>query len=141
MNLVDQNKQFEEVYLSKTSNIFEAINVWVSDADKLKTQYQNRIDNNEALSSMLTCNLPQNLDRRRIVKDVEQNYIDRYIHEALTQIDDKDIKISVLQTLNHSRSEKNLVFIYLDNLTKAQKARVRIISRLIWYNLYPKKGN
>lgn len=141
MNLVDSNRLFEDQYLSQTSNTFEAINMWVKDSKQIEAKYQNRLSSNESLSSALTQKVPDNLDRRKLVKDVESQYIDRYIREALSQIDDKDVRISVLQTLNRSRSEKNLVFVYLDILSDFQKSRVRIISRLIWYNLYPKKGN
>ena len=141
MNLVDSNRLFEDQYLSQTSNTFEAINMWVKDSKQIEAKYQNRLSSNESLSSALTQKVPDNLDRRKLVKDVESQYIDRYIREALSQIDDKDVRISVLQTLNHSRLEKNLVFVYLDILSDFQKSRVRIISRLIWYNLYPKKGN
>lgn len=140
MSLVDTNRAFENQYLSKTSNVFEAINLWVDDSKELEASYQTRLSSSEALSSLLTHSFPKNLDRRKFVKDSDTRYVKAYIREVLSQIDDYEIRISVLQTLNHSMSEKNLVFVYLDKLSDAQRARVRIISRLVWYNLYPKKG-
>mgnify|MGYP002625315442 CR=1 FL=1 len=140
MSLNEYNELFETKYLSRTDNIFEAINLWANDSEKLRAQYQNRLDSNEVLSASLTRKLPENLDRRILVKDADQRYVDKYIREALTQIDDESIRISVLQTLNHSRSENHLVFRYLENLTCGERSRVRVISRLIWYNLYPKEG-
>jgi len=140
LSLLESNKLFEDKYLSENENIFEAINIWSNDSEKLKAKYQNRLSSNEALSAILNGNLPDNLDRRIMVRDSEKRYADRYIQEALTQIDDYDIKVSVSQSMSCSRSENHLVFVYLDSLTEAQKARVRVISRLIWYNLYPTKG-
>lgn len=140
MSLDKANKLFQSKYMDSQNNVFDAINMWVNDATKLKSQYQGRLSSSESLTSCLTSSLPQNIDRRIVVKDSEQLYISRYIKEALTQIDDKDVKLSVLQTLNKSRSENNLTFIYLDILTDSQRSRVRVLSRLIWYNLYPEKG-
>lgn len=140
MGLDKANRLFRSKYMDSQNNVFDAVNMWAHDATKLEAQYQGRLSSSESLTSCLTSNLPQDIDRRKIVRDSEQLYISRYIKEALTQIDDKDVRLSVLQTLNKSMSENNLTFIYLDILTDSQRSRVRVLSRLIWYNLYPEKG-
>lgn len=140
MSLDKDYELFQSKYLEDTDNVFEAINTWSKDARALKSQTQGRISNSEALSSALTDTLPKNLNERLSVPRAEYAYVIRYIKESLSQIDDKLVKGSVAQTLNTSMSRKHLVFLYLGNLSEAQKARVRIVSKLIWYNLYSTKG-
>ena len=140
MSLVDKNELFQTIYMVDTDNTFEALNNWSRDANKLCTQYRNCISNAEALSSTLTNTFPQDLEYRKIVADVENKYVDRYINEVLSQIDDVKVKASVLKTLSHSRGIKDLEFIYLNELSESQRSRVRILCRMIWGNLYPMKG-
>ena len=123
-----------------SGDVFASINQWAKDANSVTSRTYDRIGHNEALSSCLTQQLPENLHKRRRVKDMEHLYVERYVREAISQIDDPAVRYSVLTTINASRAEKNLVFKYHDNLTKAQKARVRVISKLVWYNLYPKEN-
>lgn len=138
---LDKNQQlFQDKYLTATDNVFEAINTWCSDAKALRSQTGGRISNSEALSSTLSGSLPNNLNKRIPYCRVEQLYIVRYIKEAIFQIDDIDVKRSVLRTLNASLNRKNLVFIYGDCLSEAQRARVRIASKMVWNNLYGTKG-
>lgn len=140
MNLVHLNSLFESKYEAANENTFQAINEWIKDSDNLNRKHQYKMADSEALSSVLADKLPENLDRRRLMKHAESEYVNRYIYETASQIDDIDVRKSVIQSLNESRVKKNLVFIYLDSLTAAQKSRVRILCKAVWYNLYLEKG-
>ena len=122
-------------------NVFEALNLWSQDATTLRYKTRSLLSSNETLNACLDNKLPENFNQRILISRAEKMYIDRYIREALSQIDDKDVKKSVCYTLIKSRQLDNLVFVYLDNLSTSQKSRVRIISRMVWYNLYSTKGN
>ena len=139
MALDVQAKLFDELYVEDCGgNVFEAICKFSTDAEKVKAKTEGRLSNSEALSAVLNKALPENTFNRQRVETMEQLYIERYIREVLSQIDDIAVRYSVSQTLQKSKAEKNLVFTYLDALSPAQRARVRIISKLVWYNLYPK---
>lgn len=140
LSLDKENVLFENKYLDQTDNVFEAINTWYDESCKLNSKYQGRLLDSEALSYSLIDKIPDDVNCRKFVKFSESSYKFKYIEEALNQIDDKDIKLAVNKSLYKSIKEKNLVFDYLKILTEAQKARVRIICRMVWYNLYPKKG-
>ena len=140
MNLHEQNKLFEAKYLKDTDNVFEAINSWSNDANNLYSQLNGVISNSESLTYSLTSEIPKHIYQRIPISKVDLRYEYLYIQEALTQVEDKKVKISVIFTLKQSKLEKNLVFVYIDGMSASQKARVRVLSRLIWYNLYPEKG-
>ena len=140
MNLHEETKAFYDKYMNQTNNVFDAINLWVDESNSLNSKYLNKLSDAEALSSVLNGKLPENINNRKVVKEVEANYASRYIDEVLSEIDDNLIKISIMKSLDLSKLKKNLVFKYADGLSRAQKARVRIVCKLIWYNLYPMKG-
>lgn len=138
MSIYELNNKFDDIYLSGTDNIFEAINTYANDANNLKQVYHNRISSSEALNSVLTNELPENINKRRLVAETEFNYINVYIKEELSQIDDLRIRQSVQESLITSRDAHNLLFIYHSDLSLCERSRVRIICKMVWNNLYPK---
>ena len=58
MNVIEQNLQFEKQYASKCSSIFEAINMWANDANKINDKYRGRLEPCECLETALTGELP-----------------------------------------------------------------------------------
>ncbi len=141
MSLDHKNRLFETRYNSKYENTFEAVKHWYDDAQRLKRISNNKLSNSEALNAALTGKLPQNYISRRSIDLAESEYIDRYIREAVSQIDSIDIQKSVLVSMNISRKNRKLIFAYSSKLTSSEKSRVRIIDRLIWYNLFPLNSN
>lgn len=140
MNVIDQNIAFQNKYESKCSSTFEAINKWADDANKLNDKYQGRLEPCECLETALTGELPDDFDNRQLVKLCEVRYVYRYIQAELTQIDDEAVKVSVKFSIEATIFDKNLVFKYRNNLSEGQRARVRIITRMLWNNLCDKKG-
>lgn len=140
MNFVEYNKVFLDKYVDEETDIFQAVNIWAKDANDLYSQLNGVISKSEALSSVLSGTLPENLNSRSPIQSSEKAYIRNYVKQVLSAVDDKKVQLYVVKTINKSYVEKNLVFIYGSDLSSGQKARVRILSKLIWYNLYPEKG-
>ena len=140
MGFIESNKLFEEKYLSKTDNVFEAVNMWAKEASNVYNQFSGSLSNSESLDYALTSNLPENYFNRIPKSEVSTNYIKLYVREALQNVDDKKVKFYVLCSIKKSQLNKNLVFIYDKSLSPSRKARVRVLSKLIWYNLYPEEG-
>lgn len=139
MPLDDYSKKFFESYMAEEDNIFAAINEYSSNARKLRSSYQNRISDAESLDSVLDGKLPDNLDDRKLIANVEFNYITSYIDSVLADIDDKNIKESVKRSLNESIFSKNLKYLYTEDLSESEKSRVRIICKMVWSNLFIKE--
>lgn len=140
MNVIEQNLQFEKQYASKCSSIFEAINMWANDANKINKKYQGRLEPCECLETALTGELPDDFNDRHLVKLCEVRYVYKYIQAELDQIDDEAVKVSVKFSIEATIFAKNLVFKYRETLSEGQKSRVRIITRMLWNNLCDTKG-
>lgn len=72
-----------------------------------------------------------------IISDDEiiDEYESKYIKELFMYIDDKDIKDAVYDSFYDSKLKKNLVYVYNNISDVHKKARVRILTRMLWYNL------
>lgn len=139
MSITESNQLFESQYLNNTDNIFEAINHYASDANKLCNQTQNRLNKSEALTSILTKKLPDDISKRRVVEIAEHTYADKYIKQALADIDDGNIRKHVYESLIQSQYTSNLVYVYGSGLSSSEKSRIRILCNMIWSSLYPRK--
>lgn len=140
MNLKKQNDLFEKKYLSKTDNVFEAVNMLSQDAYAIYHTYEGKLLKSECLTCAITGRLPENISKRKTLLEIEATYRSKYIREALCEIDDIDVRKSVFVTLNTSIENKFLSYRYLSGMSDGQKARVKVISNMIWYNLYQEKG-
>lgn len=140
MNVIDQNKAFKDKYEYRFSSTFDAVNAWADDAIALNRKYEGRVDPNECLDIALTNELPDDFSSRRLVKLSEIRYVARYIQAELDQIDDIKVKNSVKFSIEATIFNENLVFKYGIDLSDGQKARARIITRMLWSNLCNKKG-
>ena len=138
MSLSYQNLLFESKYASKSDSIFESINNYCAEANKLYSRYGGILSHKECLISTLTGELPEDLEHRKLVITSDASYFKAYVNSALSEVDDSKVKSSVQISLKASQSEHNLVFHYLEGLSESQKSRVRILSKMIWNNLYLK---
>ena len=134
------DKQLELFYseYGQDSNIFESINDWSRKANTLCEKSYNRLSKSESLSSILERKLPDDIDKRIPVQYSDSRYVNKYIKEATTYIDDVDVKRSVINSMYISTKKSNLLFVYVGGLTNSQKSRVRIICRMIWNDLFLK---
>lgn len=114
--------------------------MWANDANKLNEKYQGRLEPCECLETALTGELPDDFNGRQLVKLCEARYVYKYIQAELDQLDDESVKVSVKFSIEATIFAKNLVFKYRETLSEGQKARVRIITRMLWNNLCDKKG-
>lgn len=75
-------------------------------------------------------------DTKDVISDdlIIDEYESRYIKEMFAYIDDKDIKDAVYDSFYDSKKNKNLIFIYNDIDDESRRARVRILTRILWFN-------
>lgn len=100
-------------------------------ARSLADRSGNSILHSEAISMVL------NGDQTDIISDDEiiDEYESKYIKELFMYIDDKEIKDAVYDSFYDSKSKKNLVYVYNNISDIHKRARVRILTRMLWYNL------
>lgn len=139
MSLDEQYKLFDAAYASSCENIYEAVNNFAQDARSAQKEHNDKLSNSESLTYVLTKVLPDTFMLRSFVKDAPNRYAFRYVREVTSQIDDPDVRVSVIASMIFSFKQNNLTYKYLLNLSKSQRDRVKIICKMIWYNLYPEE--
>ena len=137
MSLDDRNKEFIEKYLINTDNIYDAINQYIDDANELQRNSNNLISDSESLSIVLTDTYPKNYRYRKLYKEVEDSYVSRYIKSTLSEVDDVQLKHAVSYIVDASRLNRSLKLDLFNDfdLSEGQKARGRILSKIIWENI------
>jgi len=98
-------------------------------ARRLAEEYENNIFHSEAISHILMGTKPEN----------KYYFSDEYeatqIKEMFCYIDDVSVKNAVYDSFYASKQHSNLIYLYNDITDNPRKARVRILTRRLWYEL------
>ena len=97
---------------------------------KLKVT-NNRILESEAISWVLTGVSPKLRNRIDDVSHIPANYVD----EILCYVDNENICNSVRDSYAASIQVRHLIYCYQKDLDKHEQSRVRILLRMVWYNI------
>lgn len=125
------DKEFQEL-VDDVGNIYEAIRIVTDRANVLLYKYAPDLTSSQAISWALTGIKPANLEQLRQQRKLRERFASKE-YQVLSLVDDKDVKHSVSRSLQQSRKHKSLIYKYASNLTEYQKARVRILTNIIWY--------
>ena len=136
MSLLDGLKQFKE-FSKGYSNIYEAVRDLGLAARKLCNDMYDVPLHSEAISWILSGDTPDLSEKIEQAKTIKIPMIG-YMEELLNYVDDEDIKQSVRDSINASRTRRNLVFLYTTS-DESKQTRIRVIARLIWFKFIPKE--
>lgn len=113
-------------------NTFAAIDYVSKVARHRAKSVHNCITESQAISWVITGiepkTLRKNLEYRKIRKTLDL----RYAEDRLFYIDDKLVREATRETILESREKKHLIYKYKDIFDEPRKARVRILSNIIW---------
>ena len=126
------NLQNLQYYIDKCGSRYSAT-VFVSRlARQLVAKYQDVISFAEALTWILSGEVPKNvLQYRQILRRREERFLG-YAKDTLSTIWDEDVKQSVLESLVRSRKAGHLIYHYEGVYDSYRQSRVRILTRKIW---------
>ena len=119
---------------SCNGNQFEACIQISEDTRKLLNNLENCISEKEALSCVLNDKLPDNISER---KNQHMNLSVRktqYMKNLLSYVENDDIVKCVEESFAQSTRLGHLTFYYPVKLQKEQKTRVRVLTRMCWFN-------
>lgn len=111
---------------------YAAVN-WIAElTDQIYDEYCGHLSKSEIMSWILEDKKPKNLATAKY--RARYSGIDKFNSEIdyLNYVSDKDVVLSVRETLNESVLHKNLTYIYLGELQESQKSRIRVISNILW---------
>lgn len=113
---------------------YAAVNYISSEARKLASKYDDLILHSEAIEWIVTGKKPKILSNISKVCN-RSNYVKSYIDEVLCYVDDNNVCESVRYSINASKSSNHLIYVYKDVPDPSRQARVRVLTRMIWYDL------
>lgn len=135
MNFKSYNEHFNEIVSKFNGNRYQAVQYIQKQSRKLLEYTDNRITDSEAITWVLTGEKPD-YESRKTFNEITAKYEDAYVDEILCYIDDKQVCESIRLSISKSKKSKNLVYRYTKGLDESKKSRVRVVTRIIWYNLF-----
>lgn len=135
MNFKSDNEHFNEIVSKFNGNRYQAVQYIQKQSRKLLEYTDNRITDSEAITWVLTGEKPD-YESRKTFNEITAKYEYAYVDEILCYIDDKQVCESIRLSISKSKKSKNLVYRYTKGLDESKKSRVRVVTRIIWYNLF-----
>lgn len=120
----------------KLGSTYAAVNYIAKSARQKRKQVDNRILESEAITWALTGIQPK---LRRVCKVAEWGTLN-YLDEVLSYVDDENVAQSVRESYSESAKVHHLIYCYHSDLNESQKSRVRVLTRMIWYNIQEEGG-
>lgn len=118
-------------YLETADNPYAEVIQVVSKARELSALYNNRILHSEAITSAIHGTQPD----IQCLLDIESEFESRYIREVFCYIDDKELCDAVYDSFYASREKNNLIYVYNSIAEPDRRARIRVLTRMLWYKL------
>lgn len=115
--------------LESVPNRYAVVNDIGKKARELAKEYDNTIFHSEAISCLINGVKPE---PRYVFRD---EYEATVIKEMFCYIDDISVKNAVYDSFYKSKHCNNLVYMYNDITDEPRKSRVRVLTRMLWYQL------
>ena len=138
MNHRKDSECFDAITKQFNGNRYAALSYVQRKARNYLKETDNLILDSEAVTWALRGERPEIADRQTY-SQVKRRYATSYIEEVLCYVDDLDVKRSVRKSIKASRSNQNLVYVYEGELSDSRSARVRILTNIIWNELYVRR--
>lgn len=138
MNHKKDSECFDAITKQFNGNRYAALSYVQRKARNYLKETDNLILDSEAVTWALRGERPKIADRQTY-SQVKRRYATSYIEEVLCYVDDLDVKRSVRKSIKASRSNQNLVYVYEGELSDSRSARVRILTNIIWNELYVRR--
>lgn len=127
-------REFDQL-ADKLGSPFSAIHYISQSARKKREEVDYSILESEAITWVLTGVAPKLRARHRFNR-LSMPLID----ELLSYVDDEEVSQSVRTSYEESMKAHHLIYHYHNNLDDNRKSRVRILTRMIWYNIEQEGG-
>lgn len=141
MSMLSTKSEFDKL-AAAIGNTYAAVRFVSKKARNLSIKYDNQILDSEAISWVVTGKKPKSaveydklIHKYNHIQHMTTKHIKSVVHEYLCYVDDEAVCKSVKASMKASKEARHLVYVYIDVDTDYQEARVRILTRMIWYSL------
>lgn len=135
LSYVDLQKGVQKYLDVYCGDQFKACNAMCFDAFRLYRESGSCLSNNEALSWALTGKAPDIKERAKQHMNLTVQRT-KYMKNLLSYVDDDDVVTCVEESFSQSVRLGNLTFFYPVKIESSKKARVRVLTRMCWFNRY-----
>lgn len=118
--------------LESSTTVYEDINKITKDARKLSSEMNHKLLHSDAITCVIHGTNPE----CEAWKDCDDEYEATVIRDMFCSIEDKEICDAVYDSYYDSKSANHLIYVYNDISDKSNQARVRILTRMLWYHLH-----
>lgn len=130
--MLEDSKNFEKYVKLCGGNRYVATTFVSKQAKILAEKYQNVISYSEALTWIISGKAPKIISNYKyILKQREKGPL-ILADSMLSNIQDEKIKQSVLESIKRSNKVGHLIYFYKDVYDKYRRARIRILTNIIW---------
>lgn len=136
MSFYEDSKNFKVWVDRYNGNVYKAVYELGQAAAKRVKGCNNKISNAEGISWVLNGHKPD-YEHRRAYWDTKKAIIEEYIATNLELIDDKKICKCVRSSVWNSLNHRYLLYDYKGVDDESRRARIRILTKLIWYEIKP----
>lgn len=117
--------------LETSTDIYTTISNLASKARNLADETDNEILHSEAI----TCILHDTKPKKTKWSKGDDEYEAIMIRDLFCMIEDKEICDAVYDSYYDSKDANHLIYVYNQISDKSKQARVRILTRMLWYQL------
>lgn len=129
--MVHNNENLDR-YIKQCGGKYNATVFVGKEARRLCEKYDNVISHAEALTWILSGVVPEGVKQYEIrIKQREQRSL-WYAKEYLSNILDKEVRKSVLESIRRSKNRNHIEFFYGEVFEEPRRTRIRILTRKIW---------
>lgn len=129
-------REFDQLAASIGST-YAAVNYVAKSARDKIAHTDGHVLESEAISWVLTGEEPK---VRNKTEEIERWYLQNYIDDMLSEVDDIDVAQAVRDSYAASMEQHHLIYSYPEHLDENRKSRVRILTRMIWYYIKNEGG-
>lgn len=128
-------KPWEEKY----HNTFAAVQQIAKAARQFAEDSDNVVTHAEALTWVLRHEVPTSLEGKNIYYLNRSKWLHDHIDSVVGLVDDEFVKRSAIESLYESLRNKKLMCVYINVVEEPRRARVRVLTRQLWYGLHNKE--
>lgn len=115
--------------LEHSDNPYQAVRKLAAQARELADEYDNNIFHSQAITHVLHGTKPSMKDQYRDEREAWG------IRDFFCNIEDREVRDAVYDSYYDSKEKGNLIYVYNDITEECRRARVRILTRMLWQKL------